>query len=199
MNIAVTGGIGCGKSAVSRVLARTLGASLQNSDEICRQELSLGQQGLAAVEQRWGRRFLAPSGELDRTALREAAFQQPAVLAELEDILHPLVSRRLQEKMAVEKKRGCSLVAEVPLLFEVGWEKMFDRVVVVRADEEQTLARVVRRDGRSREEVLQITSTQMPLRKKVERADYCIDNSGTFSSTITQIYYLAHCLQSQSC
>ncbi len=195
MVIAVTGGIGCGKSAVSRILADTLGASLQNSDEICRQELSLGRQGLVEVERRWGRRFLAPSGELDRAALREAAFHQPTVLVDLENILHPLVARRLQEKMAVEKERGRSLVAEVPLLFEVGWEKMFDCIVVVRADKEQMLDRVARRDGRSREEVLHISAAQMPLCEKIKRANYCIDNSGIFSITVAQIYYLARCLQ----
>ncbi len=199
MNIAVTGGIGSGKSSISRVLARALDARLQDSDKICRQEMAPGRQGLLAVERRWGRRFLAASGVLDRTALRRAAFADPELLAELEAILHPLVYNRFCHIIAEGRLSGCWLVAEVPLLFEAGWEDIFDCTVVVKGDQQQIIARVERRDGRSREEILQIAAAQMPVAEKVKKADYCIDNSGSFTSTVEQLYWLARSLRRSAC
>ncbi len=195
MNIAVTGGIGSGKSSVSRVLARALDARLQDSDKICRQEMAPGRQGLLEVERRWGRRFLDSSGALDRAALRRAAFGDPGLLAELEEILHPVVYNRLCHIINKGRGSGHWLVAEVPLLFEAGWENIFDCVVVVKGDQQQIIARVEQRDGRSREEIRQITAAQMPVDEKVKKADYCIDNSGSFISTVEQVYWLGRSLR----
>ncbi len=197
MNIAVTGGIGCGKSVVSKILAHTLNAPLFDSDALCRQELLPKRPGLLAVEWRWGQRFLTPTGELDRPSLRKAAFDQPELLVELENILHPLVLRRLEKEMAKAKDQKTFLVAEIPLLFEVGWEKMFDYVVVVKAARQQIVTRVGKRDGRSKEDILQIVAAQMPLAEKVKKADYCIDNSGIFAASIEQVYYLARSLRAR--
>ncbi len=154
-----------------------------------------GRQGLLEVERRWGRRFFDPSGALDRAALRRAAFGDPGLLAELEEILHPVVYNRFCHIIDKGKVSGRWLVAEVPLLFEVGWENIFDCVVVVRGDQQQIIARVEQRDGRSREEILQITAAQMPIDEKVKKADYCIDNSGSFTSTVEQVYWLARSLR----
>ncbi len=195
MNIAVTGGIGSGKSSVSRVLARAVAARLQDSDEICRQEMAPGRRGLLELERRWGQRFLDTTGALDRTALRQAALAEPKLLDELEEILHPVVYQRLCEAIDEGKSDGRWLVAEVPLLFEVGWENIFDCVVAVRGGLQQVIARVERRDRRSKEEILQLVAAQMPVGEKVEKADYCIDNSGSFTITVEQVYWLARSLR----
>ncbi len=195
MNIAITGNIGSGKSTISKILARALNAGLYNSDAICRQQLTPGQPGMRELQRRWGQRFVTPAGTLDRPALRQAAFTQPRLLAELEEILHPLVYNTLSSLIKQGKNDGRWLVAEVPLLFEVGWEALFDYVVVVYIDYEQIFTRVSRRDGRSRENIMQILSTQMPLAEKKMRADYCIDNSSLLTVSVEQVYGLARYLQ----
>lgn len=195
MIVGVTGSIGSGKSTISRILAASLGAVLINSDEVCRQELLPGRSGLVAVEERWGRRFLSDAGTLDRSALRAAAFHEPGLLQELEAVFHPLVHRHILLAASQQRKSGGWLVAEVPLLFEVGWQEDFDCTVAVRVGLQSLFARVEARDGRSREEVEKILSAQLPMEKKVEMADYCIDNSSFLSNTVSQVYWLTRILR----
>lgn len=198
MNIAVTGGLGSGKSTVSRILTNSLGAQMLNSDALCREELLPGEKGLVAVQKRWGQRFLLDSGALDRTALRVAAFDDPSLLAELENILHPFAHRKVLQAIAAGRKNKSWLVVEVPLLFEVGWQEDFDVVVVVRSKLNDIFTRVADRDQRSKKEIQKILAVQLPLKEKVRLADYCIDNSGIFIATVEQVAWLRRELQKKS-
>ena len=91
MNIAVTGGLGSGKSTVSKILASYLQCGLLDTDQLCRQQLRPGCEGMVRLEERYGDRFFYPDGTLDRQSLRSATFEDHSVKVQLENILHPIV------------------------------------------------------------------------------------------------------------
>ena len=190
MLIGVTGSIGSGKSLVARLLGEMLQAQVHSSDEICRRLLVKGEAGYQKVVQTWSDRYLTDSGEVDRVALRSAVFNDQNVRRLLEDILHPLVHRELLEAKA---QNGATTVqiAEVPLLFECGWQDDFDYIVCVTADPDLVLQRVVRRDNARPEDVEKISAVQMDPALKVERSNYHIDNSGSLENTAEQVAKLA--------
>ncbi|WP_457575319.1 dephospho-CoA kinase [Desulfomarina sp.] len=187
VKIAVTGGLGSGKSTVSNLLAAGLCCELVNTDEICRQQLLPEEKGYARLLDCFGREFLAADGAIDRAKLREAVFSDNSVKDRLESILHPLVRDIVREK---EKSTDCLLV-EVPLLYEVGWQEDFDVCVLVYVPEAVVYERVARRDGHSREIIRSILDNQMPLDEKLSRASFIIDNSETFVSTVIQVGHLS--------
>ncbi|WP_163339619.1 dephospho-CoA kinase [Desulfopila sp. IMCC35008] len=186
MNIAVTGNIGSGKSGVTSLLAGMLCAEAVDADEICSELLLPGNQGCIALESRWGARFFTVQGELDKRLLRQTVFSTPQIREELEKILHPLVQDRVRQLMGEADFEGAFLIAEIPLLFEVGWAERFDRVITVYAPEDVCRSRVISRDGVSSAHVDSILALQMNPELKAEKGDYVINNAGTWSSTVLQ-------------
>jgi len=186
VKIAVTGGLGSGKSTVSNLLAAVLCCELVNTDEICRQQLLPKEKGYAELLECFGREFVATDGTLDRPKLRKAVFSDSSVKDRLESILHPLVRDIVRQKA---KSTDCLLV-EVPLLYEVGWQDDFDICVLVYVPEAVVYERVARRDGHSRSIIRSILENQMPLDEKLSRTSFIIDNSGTFVSTVSQVSHL---------
>lgn len=189
MIIAVTGGIGSGKSTISRLLASNLQAELLSADKLANEELLPGRNGLKIIEERWGERFVT-DGIFNRPAMREAAFTDEKIRYELEGILHPLVYQSIEIAIDVAKEKKRSLVAEIPLLFENNKEDLFDTVVVSKISEKEILKRVSLRDKRCEDEIRNILKAQLNLKEKELRADYLIDNSGTFCSTMVQVLWL---------
>lgn len=188
--LAVTGGFGSGKSTVSRALASALGAQVINTDQICRIQLQPNNQGYNQFLEVFGSRFLLPDATINRELLRDVVFQDSRTKQSLEEILHPLV--RLELKEYREQCRGANrqLVVEVPLLFEVGWQEEFDATVVVYVSRESAIQRVLIRDLLDVTTIKNILDSQLPLKEKRKIADYCIDNTGTFTSTIQQVGWL---------
>lgn len=186
MNIAVTGNIGSGKSGVTSLISGLLCVDAVDADDICRELLLPGNQGCIELESRWGDRFFTVPGELDRGLLRQAVFSTPQIREELENILHPLVQERFRQLMFETEKKGGHLIAEIPLLFEVGWAERFDRIITVYAPEGVCRLRTTQRDGVSAAHVDSILALQMDPELKAEKGDYVIDNSGTWSATILQ-------------
>lgn len=196
MKIAVTGGIGSGKSTASRMLAVAISAEHLDTDQICRQQMQPRNPGFEAFFQVFGDRYLFADGSLNRQLLRQHVFTDSRVKKDLEMILHPLVREHVADCYvrccAVEK----DLVVEVPLLFEVGWQGDFDVWVVVYVQEDLCTDRVAMRDGFTTEEIRRVNVTQLPSSEKLKLAHFVIDNSGTFVSTVQQIAWLArnlHC------
>jgi dephospho-CoA kinase len=186
LKIAITGGLGSGKSTVSQLLAARLCCELVNTDELCRRLLFPGEEGYIQFIESFGKEFILPDGHLDRAELREAVFRDSAVKDRLESVLHPLV-------LDIVKKKGESsrlLLVEVPLLFEVGWQDDFDMCVLVYVPEEKIFERVAERDGHSREIIRAILDNQMPLEEKLHYTSVVIDNSSTFVSTVLQVNHL---------
>lgn len=179
MKVAITGNIASGKSALAELWARA-GVPMVSADDLARSVVEPGTPGLAAVVEAFGPDVLTTDGTLDRGAMRELAFSDPAVRRRLEGILHPLIAQGREAWMALEEEKGTLMaVAEIPLLFEVGLEGAFDLVVVVDAPVEERIRRVVDLRGLGEEEAKKMVAAQMPAEEKLERADFVVHNSGT--------------------
>jgi dephospho-CoA kinase len=173
--VAITGGIGAGKSTALDAF-RALGAATVSSDEIVHHLLAADEAVRDALVERLGPEILGEDGRPDRSRIADAVFGDPKLLAWLEGLLHPLVSAEYltwREQLAQldDPPRVC--VTEVPLLYEVGAQDRFDKVIVItapRALREQR-RRVARDDREAR---------LLPDREKVRRADYHYVNTGTF-------------------
>ncbi len=187
MNIGVTGGMGAGKSMVARALAEQLDAMSASADSICRDLLAVGKPGYLQMREDFSANFFFADGLINRPFLRKVIFSDKAQRAKLDDILHPLVRKELLELREVAQAKGMDLVAEVPLLFEKGWQGDFDATLVVFADDEICVNRIMRRDHVSREDAQTSISTQMSLAEKCKLGDWVIDNSGSFAVTLKLI------------
>lgn len=187
MNIGVTGGMGAGKSMVARALAEQLGAMSVSADSICRDLLAVGKPGYLQMREDFSANFFSADGLINRAFLRKVIFSDKAQRAKLDDILHPLVRKELLELREVVQAKGMVLVAEVPLLFEKGWQGDYDRTLVVFADDEICVSRIMRRDHVSREDAQTSISSQMSLAEKCQLGDWVIDNSGPFAVTLKLI------------
>jgi dephospho-CoA kinase len=173
--LAVTGGIGAGKSTVLASFARQ-GAAVVSSDEIVH-ELLRRPELRAAVVERLGNGVVAPDGELDRGAIGSVVFDDAEALRWLESLLHPLVSAEYlawREALAALPQPPRVCVTEVPLLYEAGSERYFDRVVVVTAPAEL-------RRARSAVAVPEREQRLLADEEKAARADYVYVNSGTLA------------------
>lgn len=186
--VGLTGGIATGKSTVSALL-RALGCVVIDADQLAREVVEPGQPALAAIVEEFGAEVLRPDGTLDRQRLGAIVFADGARRRRLEEITHPAIRKRLLERLdrlAGEGFRGI-VVFDAPVMVESGSHRTMDRLVVVVADEETQLARLMARDGLSREEALRRVRSQMPLAEKARLADYVIDTSGTKEETIAQV------------
>ncbi len=175
LRIALTGGIGSGKTAVSARFA-ALGAPVIDSDRIAREIVAPGEPGLEAIRDTWGQRFLAADGSLKRRALRAAAFSDPAIRQRLDELLHPLIRERLERQ--AENADAPYVLLVIPLLLEAGFIDLAERVLLVSAARETRIQRVMRRDGESREAVEAILASQAPEAARRRIADEVIDNDG---------------------
>ncbi|MFB7995418.1 dephospho-CoA kinase [Streptomyces sp. NPDC056002] len=174
LKVGLTGGIGAGKSEVSRLLVEH-GAVLIDADRIAREVVEPGTPGLAAVVEAFGSEVLAPDGSLDRPALGAIVFADADRLAVLNSIVHPLVGARSAELEAAAT--GDSVVVhDVPLLAENGLAPLYDVVVVVDASPETQLDRLVRLRGMSEEDARARMAAQATRDKRLEIADIVIDN-----------------------
>lgn len=181
LKVGLTGNIAAGKSSVARVW-RALGAALVDADELARRAVEPGSPGLARVVEAWGPGVLDASGALDRAALRAIVFADPEARARLEGIVHPAVYALREEEYRRAAEAGAPLVvADIPLLFEVGLADEFDVVVLVDAPEEERMRRLVEDRGLDPEEAGRMVAAQMPAELKRARADLVIDNSGTLA------------------
>lgn len=179
LKVGLTGNIAAGKSTVARVW-RSLGAHVVDADELARRAVDPGTPAHAAIADTWGRRVLDDAGELDRAALRAIVFEDPEARERLEEIVHPAVAALRDQEYAEALERGETLVvADIPLLFEVGMVGDFDVVVLVDAPEATRLMRLVGDRGLDPDEARRIIAAQMPSELKRARADLVIDNAGS--------------------
>ncbi|MGW1230305.1 dephospho-CoA kinase [Streptomyces sp. NPDC001478] len=176
LTVGLTGGIGAGKSEVSRLLAG-YGAVLIDADRIAREVVEPGTPGLAAVVEEFGTGILAPDGTLDRAGLGAIVFADSARLAALNAIVHPLVGARSAELEAAAAP-GSVVVHDVPLLTENGLAPLYDLVVVVDASPETQLDRLVRLRGMTEQEARARMAAQATREQRRAVADLLIDNDG---------------------
>lgn len=174
LKVGLTGGIGAGKSEVSRLLVEH-GGVLIDADRIAREVVAPGTPGLAAVVEAFGPEVLAADGSLDRPKLGSIVFADPEKLAVLNSVVHPLVgarSRELENAAAAD----AVVVHDVPLLAENGLAPLYDLVVVVDAAPETQLDRLTRLRGMAEEDARARMAAQATREKRLEIADIVIDN-----------------------
>jgi dephospho-CoA kinase len=174
LRVGLTGGIGAGKSEVSRLLAEH-GAVLIDADRIAREVVAPGTPGLAAVVEAFGTEVLTGDGSLDRPALGAVVFADPAKLAVLNSIVHPLVGARSGELESVAAEDAV-VVHDVPLLTENGLAPLYEVVVVVDASPETQLDRLVRLRGMTEQDARARMAAQATREQRLAVADIVIDN-----------------------
>ncbi len=178
LRVGLTGGVASGKSAVAaRLLAR--GVPVLDADAIARELTEPGSPALAEIFEVLGERFRMSDGALDRRALREYVFDDPAARRRLEAILHPRIRLRLEQRAA--SAQGPYVVVAVPLLAEVGRYAWMDVVVVVDLARETQLARLLARDGVDTVLAERMLAAQATRAERLAIADYVIDNDGTLA------------------
>ncbi|WP_028813942.1 dephospho-CoA kinase [Streptomyces flavidovirens] len=186
LKVGLTGGIGAGKSEVSRLLV-SYGAVLIDADKIAREVVEPGTPGLAAVVEAFGEGILAADGTLDRPKLGSIVFADAARLATLNAIVHPLVGARSAE---LEAAAGVDAVVvhDVPLLTENGLAPLYDLVVVVDASPRTQLDRLVRLRGMTEDEARARMAAQAKREQRLAIADLVIDNDGPLEALEPQVH-----------
>ncbi|WP_127572552.1 dephospho-CoA kinase [Georgenia faecalis] len=185
LTVGLTGGIGAGKSTVSAELARR-GAVVIDADAISRAVVEPGTPGLAAVTEAFGPDILQADGSLDRPALARVVFSDPAARARLNAIVHPLVGVESSRRQAAAPP-GAIVVHDVPLIVENGLADRYDLVVVVGADEDVRVERLMRNRGMEREEALARIRAQADDDARRAVADVWLDNSGTTADLLDAV------------
>jgi dephospho-CoA kinase len=184
LRIGLTGGIGSGKSTVARLLAEH-GAHLVDADVLAREAVAPGSPGLAAVVEAFGDGVLGPDGALDRPALGAVVFGDPTARATLDGIVHPLVRARAVELIAA-MPGDAVVVQDIPLLVETGQAGAFDLVLVVAADPEIRVARLVQR-GLTEPDARARIAAQATDEQRRAVADVVLDNNGTPGELAAQV------------
>jgi dephospho-CoA kinase len=185
--VGLTGGIATGKSTVTEILRR-LGCEIIDADVLAREVVAPGEPALARIAEAFGPNVLRPDGTLDRKALGAIVFADPDKRRRLEAITHPEIRARLERRLAELDGRGFRglVVFDAPVMIESGNYRNMDRLVVVLTDEGTQAARLVARDGMTREEAASRIASQMPVAEKAKLADYVIDNAGDRAATERQ-------------
>ena len=187
LKVGLTGGIGSGKSAVSALLAER-GATVIDADLIAREVVTVGSPGLAAIRAAFGDGVLAADGALDRAALGAHVFADPAELARLNAIVHPLVGEETAHRLRAAEERGAQVVVfDVPLLVENGLQDLYDVVVVVAAEPHTQLSRLVDQRGMSRVDAQARLDAQAPLAAKLAVATHVVRNDGSRAELAAQV------------
>ncbi len=177
--IGLTGGIACGKTAVAQ-LFHARGVPVVDADQVARDVVLPGSEGLAAVVASFGADVLGPDGSLDRKRLGQRVFGDDEARRRLEGILHPRIGAESFARLSALSAEGHGFALyDAALLVENGSHKNFPALIVVTAQPEVQLARLVARDGLTAEEARARVAAQLPLARKVAAATWVVDNSGS--------------------
>ncbi|HME42817.1 MAG TPA: dephospho-CoA kinase [Syntrophorhabdales bacterium] len=176
MFLGLTGVLGSGKSTVARLL-KERGLDVIDLDSLAKESLTW-KETQDDIRATFGDEYVV-GGAVDTARLRETAFNQSNALRKLEMIVHPRVREEMEKRIEALTKQGArAVVFDHPLLFETGFDKKVDKVVVVTADM-KTIRRRLRERGMQADDVERRLDFQIPLEQKAARADYVIDNNGT--------------------
>ncbi|WP_439426217.1 dephospho-CoA kinase [Oenococcus alcoholitolerans] len=177
IKVGITGGIGSGKTSVSNIFAR-LGFKVVDADKIAREIVLPGRWELEEIKNAFGLGVMNGSN-LDRHKLGKIVFSDQQALRKLNEIIQPSIKQTIEMRGDFLQKEGLTntLVYDIPLLFEHGYQDIFDFIILVYADEKTRIERIVKRDDISRQEAFNRISSQMPLDEKKKMSDIVIDNS----------------------
>jgi dephospho-CoA kinase len=186
--IAITGGLGSGKSTV-REIFEELGAKGLDTDAISRQVVESGTPGAEKIRELFGDSFFTPEGELNRKMMAAHVFSNPAERQKLESILHPLIREAESDmvKKFLNTDTDTVVVVEIPLLAEGGRSAQYDGVVLVTAPLEVRLERLVKSGRYTREEAASRIANQADDAKREQIASWTVENAGSFADTRSQV------------
>ncbi|MDH5324284.1 MAG: dephospho-CoA kinase [Gammaproteobacteria bacterium] len=185
--IGLTGGIGSGKTTVSD-LFHQLGVDIIDTDVIARQLVQPGQEALQQIVAHFGVGMLDHKGRLQREKLRELVHSDKLAREQLEAILHPRIKQQTLDKICQLQAPYCLVV--VPLLFESGWQDLFDRILVIDSSQEQQMQRIQQRDQLSQEQASRIMHNQIDRRHRLAGADDVMENRGDISELKAKVEQL---------
>lgn len=171
--VGITGGIGSGKSAVTRCF-EALGIAIIDADVIARNVVALGSPALQQIKQHFGESILLANGELDRAKLRQIVFADPAERRWLEQLTHPIIRENIVRALQTASSQYVILVS--PLLIESGQFHLCNRILVVDVSRETQLQRTMLRDNNNRQQVEAIIEAQLPREKRLQQAHDVINN-----------------------
>ena len=189
LDIALTGGIGSGKSCATKYF-RNLGITVLDADEFSHELTSKGTSTLQLLAKTFGHQVIAPDGSLNRTVMRELAFQDSSNKAKLEAIMHPQIRNRMKRASRNVNSEYC--VHVIPLLIETKQTKDFDRVLVIEAPLSLRKQRVAQRDNFQKQEIDQIIGAQASDDERRTIADDLLVNDGTIEELYKRIDILHH-------
>ena len=175
MILGLTGGFGCGKSSVLKFF-KTAGWQTSNTDDICaelyeQQDIEL----MSQLRDRWQDKVFYSDGKVNKTAIAKIVFNDDKELQCLCSMLYPLIAKKT--KALIEQNRDKDFIIEVPLLFEVEWDKIFDKTVAVWTDNKTQTERLLAK-GFSINDIKNRNSKQLPNDEKLEKADFGLMNNG---------------------
>ena len=184
LRVALTGGIATGKSYCLTRFAE-LGVPTVDADVLAHRAVAPGTAGFDAVVTRFGANVLLPHGEIDRARLGQIVFGDERSRRDLEAIIHPLVYKAIADWFATIETAGSAplAIADIPLLYETGHAREFDRVIVAACPPALQVTRLMARNRLTENEARLRIASQMPIDEKMRRADYVIDTSGHYAET----------------
>jgi len=187
VSIGLTGGIGSGKSTVAAMLSE-LGAAVIDADKVGHEIYQPGSEGFRLVQDAFGPAVVGADGTIDRSALGARVFGDPAELARLNALLHPLIGVAIRERLAAARaaRPEVPVVVEAAIMLEAGW-RFFDRIWVVLASREIAVARVIASRGLRRDEVERRIDAQLSDAERRRHADVVLENDGTLEALRAQV------------
>ncbi len=177
--IGITGGLGTGKTSTAGVF-KSLGAASLDADRMAHAALKKNTASYKRIVRAFGSSILDRYGKINRTRLATLTFGSKKALKKLCDIIHPIVLKKIREKVNRIKSSGCvpAVVIDAPLLIETNLHKIADCLIVVKTSRRVQIDRAMEKTGLTLEEVKRRIKSQMPLSKKIKMADHIIDNEG---------------------
>ena len=186
LHIGLTGNIAVGKSCASARFAE-LGAAVIDADRVSHELMAPGAPAYLCVAEAFGVEILRDDGTIDRRRLGTAVFASEEKRRLLESIMHPAIHDAIARKIAEKEKISDIVIVDAALLIETGGYKEYDRLIVAACSPALQLARLMARDGMTENEAQARINAQMPAEEKIRLADYVIDTSGSFESTLEQV------------
>ncbi|KRN94643.1 dephospho-CoA kinase [Pediococcus stilesii] len=182
--IGLTGGIAMGKSTISNFLKKK-GIKVVDADQIAHAVLNFSNV-VSDIADTFGKIFLNPDGTVDRKRLGKIVFSDPDKLKRLNAIVQPQIRAEISKKIATLSSEKM-VILDAPVLFEQGYEKSVDYVMVVATDEKTQISRLMQRDNLSKSDAKKRIEAQIPIEEKMKKATVVIDTSGTIEATQQQV------------
>jgi len=192
--VALTGGIGSGKSSVAAML-KEFGAAVIDTDEIAHRLTAAGQPAARMINEQFGAAYLREDGALDRERMRERVFADSQARKKLEAILHPMIRAEVNAELSatVKRARAPYIVIVVPLLIESGaYRDLAQRTLVVDCGEEQQIARVMQRSGLAADAVRAVIASQVSRSERLKHADDIVRNETGLAALRADVTALHH-------